>query len=451
MSVRYSELSTRLREGAPRLARSVSDLSELEVQAAWFSGLFGADFRTVDGIPARIADFGRWNREAGPDFRDAAVIFDGAEPIAGDIELDRDARDWERHGHATNPDFRRVVLHIFLETGRERSFSRTADGKEVQQVRLMLEGAEEFTLSPPLLAHPGRCVAPLAGLEPGKVDEILASAARHRLQRKAGRLRRMMAAHGEDEALFQVTAEALGYRNNKLPMLLLAQRYPLAEARADGPSGEGVLFGLAGFLEQEQTDAMSRELLDELAKLWALWWKRRGQVAHLVLRHDQWRQAGRPLNHPHRRLAALFAIISDWPRYRSLVARGSLGELTDWLGNCPHPFWTRRYTLLSKPSEKELALVGPERCRDLFANVVMPWRFWTRGEAWSDETMIAGAAANTRVRTALIRLFGSEKAGAVHVKKLHQQQGLQQIYEDFCETDNSNCANCPFPELLQRW
>jgi hypothetical protein len=31
------------------------------------------------------------------------------------------------------------------------------------------------------------------------------------------------------------------------------------------------------------------------------------------------------------------------------------------------------------------------------------------------------------------------------------QQGLLQVYEDFCLRDASDCARCRFPEQLARW
>jgi hypothetical protein len=37
------------------------------------------------------------------------------------------------------------------------------------------------------------------------------------------------------------------------------------------------------------------------------------------------------------------------------------------------------------------------------------------------------------------------------VKTVAHQQGLLQIYEDFCLQDNSDCAHCPFPEQMQKW
>src|SRR5215207_11275090 len=73
---------------------------EHELQAHWFAGGFGRDFETADGRRARVVQFGIWNHEAGPDFREAAVSFDGEQAARGCIELDPDARDWERHGHS---------------------------------------------------------------------------------------------------------------------------------------------------------------------------------------------------------------------------------------------------------------------------------------------------------------------------------------------------------------
>ena len=46
---------------------------ELELQALWFSGAFGRNFRLKDGRALRITQFGEWNHGAGPDFAHAAI------------------------------------------------------------------------------------------------------------------------------------------------------------------------------------------------------------------------------------------------------------------------------------------------------------------------------------------------------------------------------------------
>src|SRR5205823_5181432 len=78
---------------------------------------------TADKID--IVQFGTWNREAGPDFRDAAIRVNGSEPIRGCIELDVIDRSWETHGHATNPAFEETVLHVFVEKSERQFFTRT--------------------------------------------------------------------------------------------------------------------------------------------------------------------------------------------------------------------------------------------------------------------------------------------------------------------------------------
>ena len=63
--------------------------NELELQARWFAGDFGKEFVSTTGDKIDIVQFGTWNREAGPDFCDAAIRINGSDPIRGCIELDR--------------------------------------------------------------------------------------------------------------------------------------------------------------------------------------------------------------------------------------------------------------------------------------------------------------------------------------------------------------------------
>ena len=95
--------------------------SELELQARWFAGDFGRKFVSTDGDHIDIVQFGVWNRETGPDFRDAAIRINSGEAIHGSIEIDLLDRNWESHGHATNPVFETTVLHLFVERS-DRAF-----------------------------------------------------------------------------------------------------------------------------------------------------------------------------------------------------------------------------------------------------------------------------------------------------------------------------------------
>src|SRR2546429_2475797 len=223
--------------------------SELELQARWFAGDFGRSFTSTRGNHIDIVQFGSWNREAGPDFSNAAISVNGGQPIPGSIEIDLVDRNWDLHGHAANPAFEETVLHVFIDKSDREFFTRTKSNRNVPQVQIdpaILP--ETFSANIPL-ARPGRCHAPLGNLPEDRVRSVLDAAGQFRLQKKDARIRAKIDNHGRDEALFQEIAAALGYKENKLPLTLIAQRLSLKALRKDLKDAEAILFGIAGLLE----------------------------------------------------------------------------------------------------------------------------------------------------------------------------------------------------------
>ena len=122
--------------------------------------------------------FGFWNKEAGPDFVHALIRVNGIQTLAGDIELDLSAADWERHLHGENPAFQNVVLHVFLRHSGVACFTRTIEHREVLQLELTQDYRSiivETEIDP---AKPGACCGPLARFPDQKVNHILETAAR---------------------------------------------------------------------------------------------------------------------------------------------------------------------------------------------------------------------------------------------------------------------------------
>src|SRR5213594_2586284 len=239
---RYAQLrdTGRVRERALFVSPRIP--SELELQARWFAGDFGKHFVSTAGDKIEIIQFGTWNREAGPDFRDTAIRINDKEPVCGCIEIDLLDRSWETHGHAPNPAFEATVLHVFVEKSGREFFTRTTSNRNVPQVCIDPATLQEaFTANVPL-ARPGRCQAPLKNLPEERVCSVLDAAAQFRLRQKANRIRNKIDAHGRDETLFQEIASALGYKENKLPFTLLAQRFPLGLLRENICHCEELLF-----------------------------------------------------------------------------------------------------------------------------------------------------------------------------------------------------------------
>jgi hypothetical protein len=431
-------------EEEPALSRR---WSELEYQALWYAGAFGSSFRSTNGSLVEVIQFGFWNREPGPDFVNAVVRLDGTQEFKGDIELDINIADWERHGHGDNPAFRNVVLHLFLQNSGSEFFTRTTDHREVTQVQLKASGMM-LTDTGTALAKPGACCAPLNNLGEGQLDQIIETAARIRLEKKSLALRRSVRIHGIDEALFQALAIALGYKWNKIPFLIIAQRATLARLRSDPAVAEAILFGLSGFLEHSFDASQQDDRY--LSRLWTHWWKMRSGLHESMLRADLWRLGGsRPNNHPHRRLGALAQIAVGWSDFCKLTT--DLNAAVVWFQRLTHPFWDFHYSLQSAPAQRRISLIGASRVKDIVANVLFPLLTISGNADWTAFKSIRAELGNTLLEIVCLRLFGDSGRGQEHAHFLYQQQGLLQIFEDFCLNDRSDCRACRFPGLIGKW
>jgi hypothetical protein len=426
---------------------------EMELQSRWFAGEFGRDFTSTCGKPVEILQFGHWNHAAGPDFSEVAVRI-GDEKKFGHLELDTHPRDWEGHGHAENPNYDNVCLHLYIiAPSGDRYFTRTSSHREVIQVQLDLTSIDnEAPIYFQAEAKLGRCSYPLAGMEPGRLAGLLEAAAHYRLQRKAKRFHRVAEIHGRPQAVYQGIAEALGYHHNKLAMTVLAQRLPIASLLKERSLAEAKLFGMSGFLAAPTYEDANDEARPYLRDLWESWWKLRDQYS--TGGNLEWNLAGvRPTNHPQRRIGALAALVAKWRSLMPLLEPRGFVEKSfkKFLAGLEHPYWNHHYTLNSKPSKSAMALIGNTRIADLLANQIYPALVPDRPSLWANYLKIGAQLDNQKVRRATLRLFGEHPEKGDLNRFLYQQQALLQIYDDFCLVDESECDDCPFPEQLGQW
>jgi len=362
---------------------------------------------------------------------------------------------WETHGHAEDPNFRDVILHVVFRADAKRRFTRSLEHRDIPQV-VIPDALLTVALNRPhrevAIAHPGRCVSPLRRMPDGAISRLLEEAAMHRASAKAGRFIRTAQAHGEDAALFQATAETLGYRGNALAMRLLAQRAPLNKIR--NSHAEAILYGTAGFLSPDLHEEAPEDTREYLRALWDTWWKIRADFEVPPERAIPWKTHGqRPANHPHRRVSALHALAAAWPKFRklALAAPFQAKPLIDFLSTLEHPLWSMRHTLTSVASPRKIALFGRTQALELIANHLIPIAIHQSGMKYRDYYKLRSSSPNEKVKRCAIRLFGSLDKAAPWLRRLPHHQALIQVYHDFCLEDFSDCAECPFPEQLSQW
>jgi hypothetical protein len=388
---------------------------EVEIQARLFNGEYGTKWHTTDGQAFEILHFGEWNREAGPDFKGAVIHFEKNGETTGDIEVDREARDWERHGHALNSSFSEVVLHFFIEGSREQAFARTLEHRAVTQARLVLVAPAE--------PHESK-LAQHVGVE--EAARMISEAAEFRLRNKHTAHARAVLLHGADAAMFHAIATGLGYKNNAIPFLLAAQRANLR--RAGGVSGEALLFGLAGFLEPRSFDDADDVTRRYLKPLWEEWWTIRDEMTRIVLDSKMWKLSGiRPSNHPHRRLGALAAVASGFDALRKAMRESGAKGFRIFMESLDHPYWRRHWNLRAAELSKPVALIGSDRITDLLINAFLPSQ--PLDIARAELERLRGPHPSGRLLRASKWLVGIIEPKLM--RTAHDQQGLLQLYADF--------------------
>jgi hypothetical protein len=448
--------------------------AEKVLQQIWFhQRLLRDELKTLDGRAVRVVHPGFWNQEAGPDFRGAIVQIGGGPAVTGDIEIDLQASGWRGHGHAENPAYANVVLHVLWEAAAATAASAKLDGGARPQLALKefldapLADLEKWLLCEPTpvpSALQGRCRGPLGDLPEPVIEELLTQAALVRLRRKAAQIEARARQRGWEQALWEELLAALGYKHNTWPMRRVAELAPVESfglgQKLSAANAEARFLGIANLLPGEI--AVTKTESDRHARvLWDHWW-RQAEGVELVPK-NAWRFAGlRPANHPARRVA----LAAQWASEggvaqrleRWLLATVADGDLEESLGKVfatePNEFWSRHWTFKSKPTASEQPLLGSSRATDLSVNVVLPW-LWVRANAGRNEALRAEAERrylawapaqdNTVLKRARERLLG----GRHQARTAAHQQGLMQIVRDFCDHSNAACESCRFPDLVR--
>lgn len=445
--------------------------SERHLQCVWFDAAYRPGcLQSLSGEAVVVEDPGRWNLEAGPDFLDA-VLRVGAERrrVQGDVEVHVRARDWDSHGHADDPRYRRVVAHVSYFAERLPPGRLPAAALQIA-LRAPLQSDPQFSFENidvtayPYAARPAHsapCADLLASWPPDKRACLLRSAGEERLRVKAGRMRAAIRERGAGQAFYEEVMAALGYKQNSAAFRQLARRLPLEllqrESGSDAVTAYALLLGVAGLIPARVSPRWDDETRAFIRGLWDAWWKRREQWDQIVMPRDAWRLAGqRPQNHPARRLAAAAALFTCEPALVTALSSLNPCRPAEWFRRAREmlnadgrmTYWNRRLGFSSGPQKADVALLGDGRVSSLITNVVIPFL------AAADQPVapllddLDAEDDNALIRQTAFSLFGRDHNPLLHHHGL-LQQGLLQIFHDFCLNRRTGCTNCRLVEALK--
>lgn len=449
--------------------------SERHLRCVWADSRWRpAELMTLDRQRVVVEDPGRWNLEAGPDFLDAVLrIEPGARLMRGDVELHIRPHDWIQHGHSTDPRYQRVVAHVTYYSGAvdkgglpagaiEISVSEALRRNPMFSFEALDVSAYPYSESD---AHPP-CAVELAGWSPEQRVALLEAAGLERLRLKAARLRSEMAERHPEQALYEEVMSGLGFKHNRQAFRLLATRLPLERLRLEAPgvlAAYALLCGVSGLLPARTAAHWDEEARRFVRSVWDLWWKQKAGWDGMGLDKGEWRLSNlRPPNHPLRRLMAAAELfcgerplpeeVGNWRE-----AGGALsGRVMGYLGAIgSEGFWGRRTALGAPPLARTMALIGPGRAAALLSNAILPWMAATGDGNWPGADVPRGLPAeddNRFIRHTAHALFGHDHNPALYRTGL-RQQGLLQVFHDYCLNGSGGCRACRLPQALahQNW
>lgn len=329
--------------------------------------------KTVDGEPVRVIDQGRRNNDAGPDFFNAKVNIGGQE-WAGNVEIHVKASDWHRHHHSDDRAYDSVMLHVVGES--DCRISRP-DGSLIPQLELPWD--PDFHLRYDAMVNNTSdrlaCARELSSLNPIYITDWLCSLGHERLYEKVDRVNTALERLDGDwqAAAYVVLARALGFSTNSDAFERLAYATPLRcllKHRSDQQLVEAALFGQAGFLDTPSKDPDDVEYMCQLRTDYGFM-----RAKYNLERPEPsgWKMARmRPPNFPHRRIAALVALILEGftlgRSFSHVTDEKSARELFDvQIGG----YWINHYNFGS-PSAYSPRAFSPESVTSLLINAIVP-------------------------------------------------------------------------------
>lgn len=445
--------------------------TERHVKCVWFDeAVRPARLRTDQGDAITVEHPGHWNLEAGPDFLGATLrVGSGQRHLAGDVEIHIHPSDWHRHGHAQDPAYARVIAHVTYFPGHVPTDS-------------LPPGSVQIALKDPLSANPcfsfetldvtaypyarrasaTPCARILASWTPVALAALFESAGEERLRRKAERLTLAMEEKDPDQVFYEELMSALGYKRNPAPFRTLATQVPLAALRErsglDVTTAYALLMGRAGLLPAQTDPRWDPETRTFIRHLWNRWWKHQAPWSPGALKPTDWTLSGlRPQNHPRRRLMAAAILFTQkrLPVQQLVAIRTDTPELwmdrvTDWLHPKRNTYWRTRLALGGRRQPTEISLTGERRAAAILSNVILPFLAARKAPAFPGIELLRRLPAEED--NSIVRQTAYDLLGPDHNPKLYRtglrQQGVIQIFHDFCLNDRSRCAACPLRERL---
>ncbi len=411
--------------------------------------------RTVAGTKIEILFQGKWNTDAGPDFINSIILFDGKK-LQGDVEIHKHEYDWKAHNHHEDKNYNNVILHVVFTNDQNAEFTISESGNKIPILELQLNldeqidklwkryGQKPFDTSQQKTIE---CLLVKDLHHSNVLKGILLSLGKERFLKKCKRFSAELYNSDFNQILYEGIIEALGYGKNKMPFFKLAKLLPFQELKTfmneckDFNDIFCILLFKGGFdLHDYNFSYVDEKLLQRFDKIRS----RFDAKLHRTLQKDDWNFFRcRPQNHPVNRLWQIAPFICSALKQgnliNSIIALFSYGDTQTIDARKIEADFSNLLSQEDHPS------IGSSRCRDIFSNIIQPVCY-----------VYAQTLRYDTLQNMIFKVYGdlpklSENyithymhtllKDGIHFRiNLQMQQGMIQLYYQFCA--QHECDNC---------
>lgn len=404
------------------------------------------ELHTVNGETVEVIDPGLHNGNAGPDFFNAKIKFDGMLWV-GNVEIHDKASDWFLHCHDRNEAYNNVILHV---VGVNDMPVVTSSGEVVRQMQMDVPEFVQKNYN--LLLKEDRfppCHNIIPQLSKLMLHSWMSALQTERLEQKtAAIMKRLKERNGSwEDACFATLARNFGFGVNGDTFEEWAGTLALQSVghhRDDIFQIETMFLGQAGLLDLSSIPERHRKE----AELDPYFIKMRREYSYLshkfglkTMDSSMWKFLRlRPQNFPHIRISQLANLYYNRRACLSqFIECKSIDELKDILSTHVTPYWETHYSFgsESKKSEKNLS---KQSINVIILNTAIPLLF-AYGRYKNDDRLCDRAFQLLEELKAednsIIRLW--QECG-MEIKTAADSQAIVQLKKMYC--DQRNCLRC---------
>lgn len=391
-----------------------------------------------------ILNQGTHNFDSGPDFFNAKIKIN--ETIwAGNVEVHINSSDWFAHNHHKDKAYDNVILQVVYNHDKDivRTNGQPIPTLEIKFDKKLLNNYESLIKSEYWIS----CQNDIREIDSFTVQNWLEKLTIERLEEKSERINELLKQtnNGWETAFYFQLARNFGFKLNSDPFELLAKSLPLAylaKHKDDLSQIEALLFGQAGFLNDESGDDYYERLKKEYQYL-------QKKFNLKPIEKHLWKfLRSRPGNFPSVRIAQFAMLVyKSTALFSKILETKTINDFYKLFIVKPSDYWENHY-VFNKESIKKSKIIGKSAVDIILINTIVPFLF------------IYGKAKGIQnLQDRSIRLLESLKPEKnsiitkwndldINASNAFDTQALIQLKNNYCNP--KKCLNCQIGNRIIR-